>query len=122
MGRKSGGRKIIILVIGHPTKKTTSQKWARQAERRGKGQIIDSILYWHTGQALQTHRDRELRQVEALRFEMGGKACDLTHEHSDDAEYVHGGPEFRTIQLESSSKEWVDYLRKQAGLKTKARA
>ena len=59
MGRRSGGRKIIIPIIGHPHKFTTSDKWARQMRRRGKCTIVEGICYWFTGHAFHTHQDRD---------------------------------------------------------------
>jgi len=70
MSRHSGGRATIIRVTGHPHKTTTSEHWARQACRRGLGQIIDSVLYWYGADVLYTHRDRdkELREIEQSSF------------------------------------------------------
>src|SRR5436190_16681646 len=107
MGKRSGGRKTIIPVVGHPSKFTTSAKWASQAQRQGKGQIIDSVFYWFTGDVYRTHRERdsELREIEALAFERRIISCDIAHEHEDDVDIIPGGPQFPIIQLEPGFKK-----------------
>ena len=101
MGRRSGGRKTIIPVVGHPSKFTTSAKWAGQAQRQGKGQIIDHIFYWFTGDVYRTHheRDTELREIERSQFEMRPRACRIL------AEPLPGGPQFKTVQFERTLKK-----------------
>ena len=100
MGRRSGGRKTIIPVVGHPSKFTTSIKWASQAQRQGKGQIIDSVFYWFTGDVNRTHheRDSELREIELSAFEMRPRACRIL------SEPLPGGPQFKTVQFERTLK------------------
>jgi len=100
MGRRSGGRKTIIPVVGHPSKQTTSEKWAKQAQRQGKGQIIDHIFYWFTGDVYRTHheRDSELREIELSEFEMRPRACKILPEP------LPGGPQFKTVQFERTLK------------------
>ena len=49
----------MLLVVGHPHKSTTTEKWARQAERRGLCRIVEGIAYWFTGHAFHTHQDRD---------------------------------------------------------------
>jgi len=101
MGRRSGGRKTIIPVVGHPSKFTTSAKWAGQAQRQGKGQIIDSVFYWFTGDVYRTHRERdsELREIELSEFEMRPRNCVILPEP------LPGGPQFKTVQFERTLKK-----------------
>ena len=50
------------MIVGCPHKSTTTLKWARQAERKGKGKIVDAILYWYADDlALFTHVERDQR-------------------------------------------------------------
>ena len=104
MGRRSGGRKTIIPVVGHPSKFTTSAKWAGQAQRQGKGQIIDSVFYWFTGDVYRTHheRDSELREIERSQFDMHPRACKIL------SEPLPGGPQFKTVQFERTLKKSVN--------------
>lgn len=37
--------KSLMPVVGHTHKTFTSEKWARQYCRRGRGQIVDGVLY-----------------------------------------------------------------------------
>src|SRR5437867_2570238 len=101
MGRRSGGRKTIIPVVGHPSKFTTSIKWASQAQRQGKGQIIDSVFYWFTGDVFFTHRERdtELREIEQSDFDMRPEICDI-----GEGRWISGGPQFKTVQFERTLK------------------
>ena len=106
MGRHSGGRKTIIPVVGHPYKTTTSEKWSRQAQRQGKGQIVDSVFCWFTGDVFYTHRERdsELREIELSEFEMRPRACDIGHEATNEGRSIPGGPQFKTVQFERTLK------------------
>lgn len=102
MGRRSGGRKTIIPVVGHPYKQTTSEHWARQAQRQGKGQIIDHVFYWFTGDVYRTHRERdtELREIERSQFDMRPRNCKILAEP-----LLPGGPQFKTVQFERTLKK-----------------
>lgn len=121
MGKRSAGRKTIIPIVGHPSKTMTSENWARWAHRRGLGVIVDHILYWHTGQAFHTHRDRELREIETNAYELRAQACDLAHEHADHVDTIPFGPVMKTAQLEATNKEWANFLRQRAKAKHKKR-
>src|SRR5438094_6608200 len=105
MGRRSGVRKMIIPVVGHPHKQTTSEKWARQAQRQGKGQIVDSIFYWFSGDVFFTHRERdtELREIEQSDFDMRPEICDIS-----EGRWISGGPQFKTVQFERTLKKSVN--------------
>src|SRR2546425_460008 len=102
MGRRSGGAKKLIPVVGHPYKKITTEKWSRQAQRQGKGQIIDHIFYWFSGDVYRTHheRDSELREIEQSQFDMHPRTCDIGHETTNDGRSIPGGPQFKTVQFE----------------------
>jgi len=100
MGKHSGGSKRILIVIGHPSKTRTSEKWARQQKRRGLCDIIDQIVYWAVGSPLVTHRDRELREITRLNFQPYPQACDLAHEFEDHPDPIPFGPQMKTVQSE----------------------
>lgn len=70
MGRRSGGGKIIIPIVNHPGKSTTTEKWARQMVRRGKAVLIDSVCYWFTGDAFYTHLERDFVQTDGTVLEL----------------------------------------------------
>ena len=66
MSRRSGGSKVIIGIVGHPFKKTCSEKWARQMGRRGLAVVVDLVCYWKKeGDAFFTHVNRELEEAAA---------------------------------------------------------
>jgi len=100
MGRRSGGAKTLIPVVGHPYKKITTEKWSRQAQRQGKGQIIDHVFYWFSGDVYRTHheRDSELREIELSEFDMRPRNCKIL------AEPLPGGPQFKVVQFERTLK------------------
>jgi hypothetical protein len=100
LSRRSGGSHTIIPVVGHPYKTSTSEKWARQAQRRGQGQIVDHVFYaLSEGQVLQIV-ERDIPEIENSQFEARPRACDLVHEHDDHAHGEYGGPVFKTFQFE----------------------
>jgi hypothetical protein len=99
MSKRSGGSKRILIILGHPSKTRTSEKWARQMKRRGLCDILDGIVYW-TIFPLVTHRDRELREIEKLNFGQSPRSCDLAHEFENDPDVIPYGPQMATIQSE----------------------
>jgi len=101
MSRRSGGRKTIIPIVGHPSKFSTSEKWARDFQRRGKGVLVDHIFYWFPRDvAIHTHRERdaELREIERFQFDMHPRTCRILPEP------LPGGPQFKTVQFERTLK------------------
>ena len=104
MGKRSGGSKFLMPVVGHPHKSLTNKKSARQAERRGLGVIQNGVLYWgYTREAWA--RRQELSDINRFEYGFGGRACDLEHEFYDKVDYVPYGPTMNTVQFTPNDPE-----------------